>query len=345
MAGISSKAAGKLENKFKYNGKESQTKEFSDGSGLEIYDYGFRMQDPQIGRFWQVDPLTSTMPSYSPFNYAANNPIKYIDFFGLSPSDANGSSAFETTYVDKNKRVIDVVDDGRTDVIQFDDIDVDSWSGNASDLVDKQTQGGGKLIGHTIYWYDFMRINEGDGTLGRAMRGVNIDNSIDFAISRLNRVLVNSNFRMQSNWICYGSALMLMQFLNRDFASSINFQMSTSNALSLLALLSAGGENYDIKFTLLQPNQGYQFTTEGGLPVYTTGRALGNILFGMNMNTVNTNVSWFSKESMWNIAMKIVGEYNAQTNGRPANNTYSGEHPYSGSYIHYGYWGNKNSAY
>ncbi len=77
MAGISSRAAGTLENKKQYNGIEHTT-----DLDLNQYDAFYRTLDPQIGRFWQIDPQTEALESYSPYESMGNNPITNVDPMG-----------------------------------------------------------------------------------------------------------------------------------------------------------------------------------------------------------------------------------------------------------------------
>ncbi len=78
------------ENRYKYNGKRCAERSRSDLEGefgLEWYDYGARFYDAVLGRFHTVDPLAENYSFQSPFVYAANNPIRFIDFMGMSAGD------------------------------------------------------------------------------------------------------------------------------------------------------------------------------------------------------------------------------------------------------------------
>ncbi|MFT3750325.1 MAG: DUF6443 domain-containing protein [Agriterribacter sp.] len=106
MAGISSKALnGIAENKFKYNGIE-QNNDFD----LNMYDAHYRNLDPQIGRWWQIDPKPTDM--FSPYAAMANNPIRYSDPLG------------DTTWVYTQKgQLLGVINDKMKNQVHFMDND------------------------------------------------------------------------------------------------------------------------------------------------------------------------------------------------------------------------------
>jgi RHS repeat-associated protein len=94
-------------NKFRYNGKELQTEDIGSGE-LDWYDYGARFYDASLGRFHTQDRFAEKYFDFSPYQYAANNPICNIDVNGDSVNVAsmqaydkkNGTNYLQTMITD-----------------------------------------------------------------------------------------------------------------------------------------------------------------------------------------------------------------------------------------------------
>ena len=71
---------GSYNNPHKFNAKE-----LDEDTGL--YYYGARYYNPRLSIWYGVDPLAETIPSWSPYAYGFNNPIRFIDPTGMQGED------------------------------------------------------------------------------------------------------------------------------------------------------------------------------------------------------------------------------------------------------------------
>ena len=74
IPGLSLSAWPDKKNYYKWNAKEIQEE-----LGLNWYDHGERMYDPEVCRWWVPDPLAEKTYHISPYAYCLNNPTNMID--------------------------------------------------------------------------------------------------------------------------------------------------------------------------------------------------------------------------------------------------------------------------
>ena len=133
---------GNSDIKVGFNGKRKD----DDGEfGLTAYDYGFRIYNPDIGKFLSVDPLTKAYPMLTPYQFASNTPIQAIDLDGLEAFYVHGTWSNPQTFPQVTKTTAN-------SIFQNTEGKTFAWSGNNSDAA---RQGAARnLAEHVIRYRD-----------------------------------------------------------------------------------------------------------------------------------------------------------------------------------------------
>ena len=121
---------GSPKNLYTYNGKEEQEE-------TQWLDFDTRMYDAALGRFNGIDLLSEKYSFQSPYVYAVNNPIRYVDVLGMGPGNGLGGFqakvnvgfAFGAEFKILGENFSLFVDFGSTNVVTVDNTNVSTTEG------------------------------------------------------------------------------------------------------------------------------------------------------------------------------------------------------------------------
>lgn len=80
LEGRSFTLAGAEKGRYGFQGQERDDEIKGEGNS---YNYTYRMHDPRLGRFFKVDPLAGRYAHYSPYSFAGNRVIQFVELEGL----------------------------------------------------------------------------------------------------------------------------------------------------------------------------------------------------------------------------------------------------------------------
>ena len=75
-----------------YTYRQFQGQEHTKELGLNIHEWRYRVSDPTIGRFWQVDPLAEEYMDWAPYVFSGNRLIDARELEGLEPVSIHSRS-------------------------------------------------------------------------------------------------------------------------------------------------------------------------------------------------------------------------------------------------------------
>ena len=81
--------------RYGFNGKENDSETISTDEGTQ--DYGLRIYNPALARFFSIDPLTGNYPYYTPYQFAGNKPILATDLDGAEENPTNNGTTQPST--------------------------------------------------------------------------------------------------------------------------------------------------------------------------------------------------------------------------------------------------------